>query len=93
MFTFLFKIRRALGDFGVPIAILIMVGVDQAFPAVYTDKLIVPEGLEVTAPEKRSWFISPLGIHEMVPIWIPFVSVLPAFLVYLLLFMETSICE
>jgi hypothetical protein len=44
-------------------------------------------------PDKRDWFINPMGIKENVPIWIPFVSVLPAILVYLLLFMETSISE
>jgi len=70
-----------------------MIGIDQAFPKAYTEKLIVPEGLELTSPDKRDWFINPMGIKENVPIWIPFVSVLPAILVYLLLFMETSISE
>ena len=88
-----FQIRRALGDFGVPIAIVIMVGIDMAFPSVFTQKLNVPEGLHVTAPEKRDWFISPMGIRDTVPVWIPFISVLPAILLYLLIFMETSICE
>ena len=88
-----FQIRRALGDFGVPIAIVIMVGIDMAFPSVFTQKLNVPEGLHVTRPDLRDWFISPMGIRDTVPIWIPFISVLPAILLYLLIFMETSICE
>jgi solute carrier family 4 (anion exchanger), member 2 len=89
----LFQIRHTIGDFGVPIAIAIMVGVDMAFPSVFTQKLNVPEGLHVTAPEKRGWFISPMGIKETLPIWVPFVSVFPAILLYLVIFMETSICE
>ena len=28
-----------------------------------------------------------------IPIWLPFVSVVPAFLLFLLLFIETEICE
>lgn len=59
----------------------------------HTDKLNVPDGLALTSPDKRDWFINPMGIKENVPIWIPFVSCLPAILVYLLLFMETSISE
>lgn len=39
--------RRALGDFGVPIAIAIFVFVDYFVPDVYTEKLRVPEGLSV----------------------------------------------
>ena len=39
-----FKIRRALGDFGVPIAIVIMVMLDYFINDTYTQKLKVPEG-------------------------------------------------
>ena len=88
-----FQIRRNLGDFAVPISVAIMIGIDQAFPSAYVEKLNVPDGLELTSPDKRDWFINPMGIKENVPVWIPFVSCLPAILVYLLLFMETSISE
>ena len=42
------SIRRALGDFGVPIAIVTMVLVDWSAGDTVTEKLNVPEGLQVT---------------------------------------------
>ena len=36
-----------MGDFGVPIAIVIMVGLSFATQDTYTEKLLVPEGLQV----------------------------------------------
>ena len=39
--------RKAMGDFGVPIAIVIMVGVSFAAQDTYTEKLLVPEGIQV----------------------------------------------
>ena len=39
--------RRALGDFGVPIAIVAMVMMDYASDDTYTEKLFVPAGLSV----------------------------------------------
>ena len=44
--------RRALGDFGIPIAILIMVLIDFAIQDTYTEKLDVPDGLEPTNATK-----------------------------------------
>jgi anion exchange protein len=87
-------VRRALGDFGVPIAIVIMVVIDMLITDTYTEKLNVPEGLKVTDPTKRGWLINPMGAGDnTVDIWVPFVSAVPAFLLYVLLFMETHICE
>ena len=85
--------RRALGDFGVPIAIVIMVLIDYSAGDTYTEKLSVPEGLQVTSPEKRGWIINPFGEKEAIPSWVPFISFLPAILLYMLLFIETEICE
>lgn len=85
--------RRALGDFGVPIAIVIMVLMDFAFTDTYTEKLNVPEGLQVTNSTSRGWFISPIGNKTVLPVWSMFAAFLPAILLYLLLFMETHICE
>ncbi len=84
--------RRALGDFGVPLAIVIMVAIDLLFSDTYTEKLNVPDGLQVTRPDARGWLINPLG-RNGIEIWLPFVSAIPALLLYLLLFMETHICE
>ncbi|XP_067644614.1 band 3 anion transport protein isoform X2 [Eurosta solidaginis] len=81
--------RRALGDFGVPIAIAIFVLVDYMIPEVYTDKLSVPEGLSPSDPEVRGWLV-PLG---GMPVWAPFACGIPAILVYILIFMESHISE
>ncbi|XP_016977321.1 band 3 anion transport protein isoform X3 [Drosophila rhopaloa] len=81
--------RRALGDFGVPISIAIFVLVDYLVPAVYTEKLVVPEGLSPSDPLKRGWYIG----FDTSSTWIPFACVVPALLVYILIFMESQISE
>ncbi|CAL8293782.1 unnamed protein product [Lota lota] len=85
------RFRRIIGDFGVPIAILITVLVDYCVEDTYTQKLSVPSGFSVTSPEKRGWFINPLGSLRPFPIWMMFACVLPALLVFILIFMETQI--
>ncbi|XP_041669769.1 anion exchange protein 2b isoform X2 [Cheilinus undulatus] len=85
------RFRRVIGDFGVPIAILIMVLVDYTIDDTYTQKLSVPRGFSVTSPDKRGWFISPLGTNDPFPIWMMFACCLPALLVFILIFMETQI--
>uniref|UniRef100_A0A336M5M2 Anion exchange protein n=2 Tax=Culicoides sonorensis TaxID=179676 RepID=A0A336M5M2_CULSO len=80
--------RRALGDFGVPISITVFVLVNILVPQVYTEKLVVPEGISPTNPD-RSWLV-PFG---PVPTWLPFAAVVPSLLVYILIFMETHISE
>ncbi|XP_073345003.1 anion exchange protein 2b isoform X1 [Pagrus major] len=85
------RFRRMIGDFGVPIAILIMVLVDYSINDTYTQKLSVPEGFSVTSPSKRGWIISPLGTNSEFPIWMMFACCLPALLVFILIFMETQI--
>jgi len=86
--------RRALGDFGVPIAIVIMVLVDYSFGDTYTQKLNIPEGISVTNPAVRGWLINPLGVGDnTLPVYAMIAAILPAILLYLLLFMETHICE
>jgi len=87
-------VRRALGDFGVPIAIVIMVLIDYSFDDTFTEKLSVPSGISVTNSSARGWVISPTGTAEApLAVWAMFGSVLPAVLLYMLLFMETHICE
>ncbi|XP_044195418.1 anion exchange protein 2b isoform X3 [Thunnus albacares] len=85
------RLRRIIGDFGVPIAILIMVLVDYSISDTYTQKLSVPSGFSVTSPDKRGWIISPLGSDGEFPIWMMFACCLPALLVFILIFMETQI--
>ncbi|XP_028987262.3 anion exchange protein 2a [Betta splendens] len=85
------RLRRLIGDFGVPIAILIMVLVDYSVEDTYTQKLNVPSGFSVSSPEKRGWLISPLGSDGQFPVWMMGASVLPAVLVFILIFMESQI--
>uniref|UniRef100_UPI0037E89E15 anion exchange protein 3 n=1 Tax=Semicossyphus pulcher TaxID=241346 RepID=UPI0037E89E15 len=85
------KARRIIGDFGIPISILFSVLVDYAITDTYTQKLDVPSGFSVTSPDKRGWFISPFGDKHPFPTWMMGASVVPALLVFILIFMETQI--
>ncbi|XP_036923629.1 band 3 anion transport protein isoform X2 [Sturnira hondurensis] len=85
------KLRRVIGDFGVPISILIMVIVDFFIKDTYTQKLSVPSGLEVSNSSARGWVIHPLGLYTQFPIWMMFASALPALLVFILIFLESQI--
>uniref|UniRef100_A0A3Q3ENJ3 Anion exchange protein n=1 Tax=Labrus bergylta TaxID=56723 RepID=A0A3Q3ENJ3_9LABR len=85
------KARRIIGDFGIPISILFSVLVDYAITDTYTQKLDVPSGFSVTSPDKRNWFISPFGDKQPFPTWMMGASVVPALLVFILIFMETQI--
>ncbi|XP_078083953.1 anion exchange protein 3-like [Mustelus asterias] len=85
------RVRRIIGDFGIPISILIMVFVDIIITDTYTEKLNVPLEFSVTSPDKRGWFIHPLGKDQDFPTWMIFGSVIPAILLFILIFMETNI--
>ncbi|XP_004374360.1 band 3 anion transport protein [Trichechus manatus latirostris] len=85
------KLRRVIGDFGVPISILIMVMVDFFIEDTYTQKLKVPKGLMVSNSTARGWVIHPLGLYSTFPIWMMFASALPALLVFILIFLESQI--
>ncbi|XP_029980990.1 anion exchange protein 3-like [Sphaeramia orbicularis] len=85
------KARRIIGDFGIPISILVSVLVDYSITDTYTQKLNVPSGFSVTSPDKRGWFISPFGDKRPFPTWMMGASVVPALLVFILIFMETQI--
>ncbi|XP_035889892.1 band 3 anion transport protein isoform X1 [Phyllostomus discolor] len=85
------KLRRVIGDFGVPISILIMVIVDYFIKDTYTQKLNVPSGLKVSNSSARGWVIHPLGLYSEFPIWMMFASALPALLVFILIFLESQI--
>ncbi|XP_009076260.1 PREDICTED: band 3 anion transport protein, partial [Acanthisitta chloris] len=84
-------VRRLIGDFGVPISIFVMALADFFIKDTYTQKLNVPRGLEVTNSSARGWFISPMGNTKQFPIWMMFASVVPALLVFILIFLETQI--
>lgn len=84
------QVRRALGDFGVPIAIVLMVAVSIMVP-VYTETLRVPAGLSTTA--HRSWLVPLNPGLETIPPWAAAAMALPALMVYIIVFMETHIAE
>ncbi|XP_043911194.1 band 3 anion transport protein isoform X2 [Protopterus annectens] len=85
------KLRRVIGDFGVPIAIFAMSMADVFILDTYTEKLKVPKGLDVSNSTARTWFIHPLGKNNDFPIWMMFASIIPALLVFILIFMESQI--
>ncbi|NXL17748.1 B3AT protein, partial [Setophaga kirtlandii] len=76
------KVRRLIGDFGVPISIFIMALADFFIKDTYT---------QVTNSSARGWFIHPMGDTTPFPIWMMFASVIPALLVFILIFLETQI--
>ncbi|KAG6446987.1 anion exchange protein 3 isoform X1 [Manduca sexta] len=82
--------RRALGDFGVPIAIVLMVAVSCVVP-VWTETLRVPAGLSPTTP--RAWLVAYNPGLETIPLWAALAMALPALMVYIIVFMETHIAE
>ncbi|KAF3846078.1 hypothetical protein F7725_003156 [Dissostichus mawsoni] len=84
-------IRRLIGDFGVPIAIFFMIAIDISIADAYTQKLVVPKGIEVTNPKVRGWFINPLGEKKLFPIWMMGACCVPAVLVFILIFLESQI--
>lgn len=84
-------LRRLIGDFGVPIAIFFMIAVDISIEDAYTQKLVVPKGIEVTNPKVRGWFINPMGETKPFPGWMIGASCIPAVLVFILIFLESQI--
>ncbi|KAF5295459.1 hypothetical protein FQR65_LT10447 [Abscondita terminalis] len=85
--------RRALGDFGVPIAIVIMAALDYMVPDTYTEKLSVPKGFSPSNRDVRGWIISPTGTLLPIQMWVAWAAGIPAMLVYILVFMESHITE
>ncbi|PVD39547.1 hypothetical protein C0Q70_02182 [Pomacea canaliculata] len=87
------SVRRALGDFGVLIALLCMSLLDYLIKDTYTQKLAVPSSITPTLPQERSWFINPMGMRKQIEVWVVFATIIPAFLIFILLFMEVQITE
>ncbi|XP_070187695.1 band 3 anion transport protein-like isoform X2 [Littorina saxatilis] len=87
------SVRRALGDFGVLIAILAMSLLDYIMKDTYTQKLVVDDVTRPTSPNLRGWLINPLGMDKALPVWVIFASIIPAVLIFILLFLEVQITE
>ncbi|XP_022102508.1 anion exchange protein 3-like isoform X3 [Acanthaster planci] len=80
--------RRAMGNFGIAIAIILMVSLDYLIQNTYTQKLTITDGFIPTDPCKRGWLINPLGINYAFPVGAVFGAIVPAFLLFILLYME-----
>ncbi len=78
-------IRNFLADFGTAIAIFAMSGLALYFGEVSLERLAVPDSLQPSID--RSWFVNPLDA----PTWIWFASIVPAFLVSILVFIDQNI--
>lgn len=63
--SFLLKpiIRQLLSEFGVPIAIIVMTGVRQAFKSVEAELLPVPDKTGIVTTSGRSWLVSIFDIE------------------------------
>ncbi|XP_027744449.1 anion exchange protein 4 [Empidonax traillii] len=79
-------VRKVVSDFAVILAILTACAVDAAL-GLETPKLLVPSELKPTNPA-RGWIIIPFGAN---PWWVCLVSVVPAVLVTILIFMDQQI--
>ncbi|XP_010209614.1 PREDICTED: anion exchange protein 4 [Tinamus guttatus] len=78
--------RKLVSDFSIILAILIFCAVDAVL-GLETPKLLVPSELKPTNPA-RGWIISPFGAN---PWWVCLLSVVPAVLVTILIFMDQQI--
>ncbi|XP_045109014.1 band 3 anion transport protein-like isoform X2 [Portunus trituberculatus] len=87
------SVRRALGDFGVPISIVLMVLLDYLIHDTYTDKLTMPAGIQPSNPEVRGWVINPFGETKPLPVWCIFMAAPASLLLFFLIFLEENICH
>lgn len=87
------SVRRALGDFGVPIAIVLMVLMDYLIEDTYTEKLTMPPGIQPSKPDVRGWLINPLGVTKALPVWCIFMAAPASLLLFFLVFLEENICH
>ncbi|NXL38630.1 S4A4 protein, partial [Glaucidium brasilianum] len=79
-------VRKLVSDFAIILAILVSCTVD-AILGLETPKLLVPSELKPTNPA-RGWIVFPFGAN---PWWICLVSLVPAVLVTILIFMDQQI--
>lgn len=87
------SVRRALGDFGVPISIVLMVLLDFFIEDTYTDKLTMPKGIQPSNPAVRGWLINPFGVTKALPVWCIFMAAPASLLLFFLIFLEENICH
>ena len=93
--TFLKKARRTLSDVGLLISIILMAIVDNVIKAktgVETPKLDIPDNTFSPTEHRSTWLVSPFGTNNIYfPFWIPVAAILPALLVFIVLFFELEL--
>lgn len=83
--------RRALGDFGIFTAIVLMVVFDHLCSDTFTQKLNLPETFGHTDRSRRGWAVNPMGEEEELEVYLILLAIIPAFLFFLLLFLECQL--
>lgn len=83
------QFRMAIGDLGLSLAVVIMLGIDWfIFHEELSPKLQVTDGITPTL--LRDWFIYPFPLSNST---VPWVALLPGFLLFMILFIETEVTE
>uniref|UniRef100_A0A1I7VIQ3 Anion exchange protein n=1 Tax=Loa loa TaxID=7209 RepID=A0A1I7VIQ3_LOALO len=87
-------LRRALGDFGVLIAIAVVASLAHLFvPDPYLQRLEVPDHFSFTNIEARRHGLFVSAYLPLNQLWVIMVALVAALLVFILLFVETEITE
>ena len=85
------------------ISIVLMVVVDyliKQLTEIDTKKLDIPDNFDRPTDNRSSWLIHPFGNNfntdnshaaKLLPFWVPFASILPALLVFIVLFFEVEV--
>lgn len=85
------QLRRLLSDFGIVFSVLIFLLFDILMKDNYSPKLDIPDGFTSTAPEKRGWLVDMMGSKRSLTVAEIIFAIVPAFLVTIILFMETEL--
>ena len=85
------SLRRLLSDFGLLMAVSIFLCFDIFMEDNFTPKLEIPEFLTPTVPSQRDWLIDITGGSRLLTAYEIILAIVPAFLVTILLFMETQV--
>lgn len=80
------KVRQIISDFGVIIAVIFVVLLDFALNHDATKKLTIKKDAFA-----RNWLVNPLGRDKSIGIGYVFLAAVPAFLVSIILFIETGV--
>ena len=85
------QIRNVISDFGMSLAIILMVGISVLLKDKVTVETlkISDNGYDPTVPSERGWIINPLGVHTTLSGWAVIGAILPAILVHTIVLLIT----